>query len=97
MSELRKLSDKEIQAKLAETTGWKVANGKLHREFQFENFVEAFGFMARAAILAEKINHHPEWFNVYNRVTVDLNTHDVGGLSDYDFQLAGAMNDLLNK
>jgi len=97
MSKIHKLSDKEAKKKLAELPGWEIANGKLHREFQFTNFVEAFGFMTRAAILAEKINHHPEWFNVYNRVTVDLNTHDVGGLSEYDFQLAGAMNDLLNK
>lgn len=97
MSEIHKLSDTEAQNKLAEVPGWGIVGGKLHREFQFANFVEAFGFMTRAAILAEKMNHHPEWFNVYNRVTVDLNTHDVGGLSDYDFQLAGTMNDLLNK
>jgi len=97
MHKIHKLSDTEAQKKLAEAPGWGIVEGKLHREFQFENFVEAFGFMTRAAILAEKMNHHPEWFNVYNRVTVDLNTHDVGGLSEYDFQLAGAMNDLLNK
>ncbi len=97
MHKIHKLSDTEAQKKLAEVPGWRIVEGKLHREFQFANFVEAFGFMTRAAILAEKMNHHPEWFNVYNRVTVDLNTHDVGGLSEYDFQLAGAMNDLLNR
>ncbi len=83
-----KLIDAEINAQLEEISGWTVENEKLHKEFQFESFVEAFGFMASVALIAESMNHHPEWFNVYNRVTVDLATHDAGGISALDFELA---------
>ena len=83
-----KLTNSEIQAHLEGVAGWSVEDGKLHKQFQFETFVEAFGFMTSLALIAEKMNHHPEWFNVYNRVTIDLMTHDVGGISDLDFQLA---------
>ncbi len=95
MSQRKKLSDAEARAKLPEIPGWQIKDGKLHRELQFKDFVAAFGFMAQAAILAEKMNHHPAWFNVYNRVTIDLDTHDVGGLTEFDFQLAKALNGLL--
>ena len=84
----RKLTDTEISARLEGISGWTVENEKLHKEFQFESFVEAFGFMASVALIAESMNHHPEWFNVYNRVTVDLATHDAGGISALDFELA---------
>lgn len=94
MSELRKLSDAEITGRLSDVPGWEIVAGKLHRDFQFDNFVAAFGFMTQMAILAEKLNHHPEWFNVYNRVSIDLQTHDVGGLSEYDFELAAEANKL---
>lgn len=79
-----------------EQNGWtKSADGKaLEKTFKFANFVEAFGFMTRAAIHAEKLNHHPEWFNVYNRVEVKLTTHDTGGLSELDVKLAGVMDTL---
>ncbi len=83
-----KLTDTEINAQLDEISGWTVENEKLHKEFQFNSFVEAFGFMASVALIAESMNHHPEWFNVYNRVTVDLATHDAGGISALDFELA---------
>ena len=83
-----KLTDAEISARLEEISGWTVENEKLHKEFQFDSFVEAFGFMASVALIAESMNHHPEWFNVYNRVTVDLATHDAGGISALDFELA---------
>ena len=83
-----KLTNSEIEAHLEGVAGWSVEDGKLHKQFQFETFVEAFGFMTSLALIAEKMNHHPEWFNVYNRVTIDLMTHDVGGISDLDFQLA---------
>ena len=83
-----KLNGSEIEAHLEGVVGWSVEDGKLHKQFQFESFVEAFGFMTSLALIAEKMNHHPEWFNVYNRVTIDLMTHDVGGISDLDFQLA---------
>ena len=94
MAELRRLSDAEIQDQVASLNGWEVQDGKLHREFQFDNFVEAFGFMSRAALVAEKMDHHPEWFNVYNRVVVNLATHDVDGISERDFELAQTMNGL---
>ena len=83
-----KLTDAEINAQLEEISGWTVENEKLHKEFQCDSFVEAFGFMASVALIAESMNHHPEWFNVYNRVTVDLATHDAGGISALDFELA---------
>ena len=67
---------------------------KLRREWKFDNFVEAFGFMTRVAILAESMNHHPDWENVYSRVTILLTTHDEGGLTQRDVQLAIAINQL---
>ena len=85
---ITKLTDAEISAQLDGISGWTVENEKLHKEFQFDSFVEAFGFMVRVALIAESMNHHPEWFNVYNRVTVDLATHDAGGISALDFELA---------
>jgi len=84
----KKLSDSEIKEKLSEIHGWTVTNGKLHKAFQFKSFIDAFGFMTRVAIAAEAMNHHPEWFNVYNRVIIDLSTHDLGGISTFDFELA---------
>ena len=89
-----KLTDSEIQARLQELPGWRVVNGKLHRELQFADFVTAFGFMTQVALLAEKRDHHPEWFNVYNKVVIDLTTHDAGGISAKDFELAKAMEAL---
>ena len=89
-----KLSQDDVAKRLESLSGWELADGKLHREFQFESFVEAFGFMASVALVAEAMNHHPEWFNVYNRVRVDLTTHDCGGVSEHDFALASRMNDL---
>lgn len=89
-----KLSDNEIRSRLNGLEGWSLDDGKLHRKFQFGDFVAAFGFMSRAALLAEKMNHHPEWTNVYNRVEVWLTTHDAGGISEKDFELAGKLSDL---
>ena len=94
MANRQKLSDTEIQTRLANLPGWSLANGKLHREYRFGDFVAAFGFMASAALVAESMNHHPEWFNVYNRVRVDLNTHDAGGITALDFALAEKMDAL---
>jgi 4a-hydroxytetrahydrobiopterin dehydratase len=71
-----------------------VQNGKLRRDFKFGNFVEAFGFLTQVAIHAEKMNHHPELYNVYNNVTIELVTHDVDGISDLDFTLAETINTL---
>ena len=83
-----KLTEQEIADRLADRPAWEVVDGKLHRELRFDDFVTAFGFMASVAIVAEKMNHHPEWANVYNRVTVDLSTHDAGGITALDFELA---------
>ena len=89
------LSTDEVSRELGDLQDWAIVDGKLHREFEFENFVAAFGFMTRAALVAEKANHHPEWSNVYNRVSVDLISHDIGALSDRDFKLARAFNRLV--
>jgi 4a-hydroxytetrahydrobiopterin dehydratase len=75
-------------------TPWAAIDGKLHKEFQFADFVEAFGFMTKAALAAESMDHHPEWFNVYKKVRVDLSTHDVGGITELDFALAERMEAL---
>jgi 4a-hydroxytetrahydrobiopterin dehydratase len=90
----KKLTDAEIQTGLAKTTGWTLANGKLHREFACKDFVAAFGNMTRVALIAESMNHHPEWFNVWNKVVIDLNSHSVNGISDYDFKLAEKINEV---
>ena len=74
---------------------WGVQEERLHRDLQFNSFVEAFGFMAQVALLAESKNHHPNWSNVYNRVSIDLTTHDLGGLSRLDVELATAIDGLL--
>lgn len=92
MSERRKLTDAELDDALTEMDGWSVEDGKLHKEYEFEHFVAAFGFMASAALCAERKNHHPEWSNVYNRVRVDLSTHDVGGITTWDVELAKEMD-----
>jgi 4a-hydroxytetrahydrobiopterin dehydratase len=89
-----KLSEEDVTGGLSDLPGWSLAKDKLRREFKFANFIEAFGFMTSAAIEAEKMNHHPEWFNVYNKVVVDLTTHDAGGITELDFELARKMNDL---
>ena len=92
--EYRLLTADELAAGLDQLDDWSVVDGKLHKEFRFGDFAEAFGFMAAAAIIAERLNHHPEWFNVYATVRVDLTTHDVGGLSPYDLALAARMDEL---
>jgi 4a-hydroxytetrahydrobiopterin dehydratase len=86
--------DKTITEEIAKLTEWKVANGKLHRAFKFASFIDAFAFMTKVAIIAEKMDHHPELFNVYNSVVIDLTTHDTGGISMLDIDLAKKINDL---
>ena len=83
-----KLDDPAIAAALATTPGWTRSGDKLARTFEFRDFVSAFGFMASCALVAERMNHHPEWFNVWNKVVVDLTTHDAGGISAKDVELA---------
>jgi len=93
----QKLSEAEITAELAGLPGWSYRGGKLHREFTFENFVQAWGFMSSCALVAEAMNHHPDWSNVWNRVTVDLMTHDAGGVTKNDIELARRMNQIHGK
>ncbi|MEX0269392.1 4a-hydroxytetrahydrobiopterin dehydratase [Leptolyngbyaceae cyanobacterium UHCC 1019] len=88
------LSPNQLDAALGQLDNWSVQNGKLHRQYQFPSFVEAFGFMSSLALVAESMGHHPEWFNVYNRVTIDLTTHDAGGITQKDVDLAKKANEL---
>ncbi|CAA6820204.1 MAG: Pterin-4-alpha-carbinolamine dehydratase (EC [uncultured Thiotrichaceae bacterium] len=92
---IEKLSEAGIQKRLVALDNWTLKNGKLYREFVFSNFIEAFGFMTQVAILSEKSNHHPEWFNVYKTVRIELTTHEVEGVSERDFGLAKDINNLL--
>jgi 4a-hydroxytetrahydrobiopterin dehydratase len=89
-----KLSSEEVQAALRALPGWSLREGKLHREFQFPTFSAAFGFMTRVALEAEKLDHHPDWSNSWNRVVVDLVTHDAGGITARDVALAQRMAEL---
>ena len=88
----RKLSNHEIEEEVTKLLGWKLVNGKLNKSFEFKDFIEAFGFMTKVAMQAEKLNHHPEWSNVYNIVKIDLVTHDLKGISTYDIKLANMIN-----
>jgi 4a-hydroxytetrahydrobiopterin dehydratase len=83
-----KLTEKEIATAITKLPEWKVVNGKLNRAFKFDSFVDAFAFLTKVAFAADKLDHHPELFNVYNRVVIDLATHDVDGISDLDIELA---------
>jgi len=88
------LSQLDIKEELKNLPGWNLINEKLHKEFEFDSFNQAFGFMTRAAMEIEKMNHHPEWFNVYNRIIVELTTHDAGGITKNDINLAKILNSL---
>ena len=90
-----RLSQIEIDGELKNLSGWNVENEKLHKEFEFASFNQAFGFMTRAAMEIEKMNHHPEWFNVYNKITIELTTHDAGGITRNDTKLAKILNSLV--
>jgi 4a-hydroxytetrahydrobiopterin dehydratase len=91
-----KLSNERRAEVLGQLAGWQAVDGRdaITRTFKFKDFNEAFGFMARAALIAEKMDHHPEWLNVYNRVDVTLSTHDAGGLTELDVELAASMDRL---
>jgi 4a-hydroxytetrahydrobiopterin dehydratase len=96
MTDRSRLTSQEVDSRLGEMGGWSILQGKLHKEFRFKDFVKAFGFMSSAALIAEGLNHHPEWFNVYNRVVVDLTTHDAGGITALDFDFARRLETLLD-
>jgi 4a-hydroxytetrahydrobiopterin dehydratase len=92
----QKLSDAARKSALARLKGWTEVKGRdaITKKFVFADFIAAFGFMTRSALVAEKLNHHPEWFNVYKNVEVTLSTHDAGGLTELDIKLAEAMDKL---
>jgi len=94
-----KLTLSDIQASIAVLNlsareAWQIKNGKLHKTFIFADFISAFAFMTSVALSAEKVNHHPEWFNSYKRVEIDLFTHEVDGISEQDFSLAAAIEEI---
>jgi 4a-hydroxytetrahydrobiopterin dehydratase len=95
----QKLTADARKSALAKLPGWSEVQGRdaIAKKFVFKDFNEAFGFMARAALVAEKMDHHPEWFNVYKTVEVTLSTHDAGGLTELDVKLAEAMNGLAGR
>jgi 4a-hydroxytetrahydrobiopterin dehydratase len=97
MGHAARLTDREINAALGSLPDWSLQGGKLHREYKFPDFVHAFGFMATSAIAIEAMNHHPEWFNVWNRVTIDLMTHDSGGVTAKDIALAEKLESIARK
>jgi 4a-hydroxytetrahydrobiopterin dehydratase len=92
-----KLADADVTQRLAALPAWTVKDGKLHRELTFPDFTQAFAFMTDVAREADALDHHPEWFNVYNRVVVDLATHDAGGITELDFELARRAEDLAGR
>lgn len=85
---MSKLSSQEVTDALQTLNDWSVIEGKLHKEIKFKDFITAFAFMSQVALVAERDNHHPEWFNVYNRVVIDLVTHDASGITEKDIKLA---------
>ena len=91
---VEKLSADQLNAALKELSNWELKEEKLHRELQFSNFVQAWGFMSQVAIHAEKANHHPEWFNVWNKVIIDLTTHEAEGISQRDIDLAQKIDEI---
>ena len=93
-----KLSDEELTAVLSQLSGWQIKDGKLQKTYKFGSFAQAMGWMMSVAIHADKMDHHPEWSNVYNRVTVDLVTHDLGNaISSFDVELAKKMEELASQ
>jgi len=94
---MKRLTEDELSAAVAQLPAWTVHEGKLHRKYQFPDFAHAMGFMATASPLIERMNHHPEWSNVYNRVTVDLVTHDSGGITRKDVELAATLEKIAQK
>ncbi len=88
------LTGAALEEAVEKLDGWSLEEGKLHKEYVFSDFVEAFAFMTAAALCAERKNHHPEWFNVYRTVRVDLSTHDAGGITTWDVELASEFDAL---
>ncbi|AKA36036.1 4a-hydroxytetrahydrobiopterin dehydratase [Flagellimonas lutaonensis] len=93
---MEKLTDSQIEEKLASLEGWAYGDGYIQKSYQFKDFKEAFSIMVRIAFECEAMNHHPDWSNVYNSLTIQLNTHDANGVTGKDFELAHAIEDIVN-
>lgn len=93
----KKLTKAEVEQELDGLPGWRLVDEQLVRKFEFSDFIEAFAFMTELAIISERLNHHPEWTNVYNKLTVRLSTHDIGGLSEKDLEWAIECNQRFNQ
>ena len=89
-----KLSKQDVVVGLRKLRGWSLVKGSLHRTFKFKDFKQAFGFMKRVAVAADRMDHHPDWSNAYNKVTINLSTHSAGGLTKSDFDLAGKIQEI---
>ncbi len=92
-----RLDERQIRDELAALKDWSIKEGKLTKTVRFKDFNQAFGFMTRVALYAERLNHHPEFYNVYNTVRIELITHDINGISNYDFRLAKIIDGILNE
>ena len=90
------LQENQLNYFLKENPSWIKHNNAIKKEFKFQNFIEAFGFMSKVALLSEKMDHHPNWHNTYNKVIIELTTHDIGGISTNDLELAEAIDNLIN-
>jgi 4a-hydroxytetrahydrobiopterin dehydratase len=97
MASRARVPQPEIESALAGLPGWALVNNKLHCEYRFADFVTAFSFMTAAALTAESMQHHPEWFNAYDRVTIDLTTHDAGGVTLKDLEMARKLQQIAKK
>ena len=95
--ETKLLTLKELQDSSHLIPGWEILNSRLRKTFQFQNFIEAFGFMTKVAIISESICHHPEWKNIYSEVTIDLTTHELSGISNLDLKLAKSIDEITIK
>jgi len=91
------LQDEELKELVVKIPGWEINDGKIHKEFKFSNFIEAFSFMTKIALLCEKLNHHPNWENVYSKVIIRLSTHDLGGITNLDQTLAREINKVFDQ
>ena len=94
MAKAQLLSQAEISERLSQISGWEQKGSRLAKDFEFKNFQEAFGFMASVACISERLFHHPEWSNVYNKVAIEITNHSAGGLTDLDFEFAGLVDEL---
>ena len=97
MEDIKKLTEEEIKLNLGKLSGWKIENNKLHKLFKFKTFNQAISFIVGVSMVCEKMNHHPEWSNIYGNVDVKLVTHRVNGLTELDFQLAEKMDKIATR